>query len=56
MIDEATARRIRAIVRCPHCHAGIGSRCVVPSSGRPITTTGCHEARAEAFQQIRGAA
>lgn len=57
MTDLATARRARKAVRCPHCRAAIGSPCVVPSSGRRLTMSGCHPARAEALAEVlRGGA
>lgn len=34
-------------VRCPWCRAAIGSRCVVPATGMPLTKTDFHDARKE---------
>lgn len=49
MIDADTARRATLAVRCPHCRSAVGTRCVVPSSGRPLAASGCHPARAAAL-------
>lgn len=35
-------------VRCPHCGVAIGSRCVNPQTGKPLTQSPCHPARAQA--------
>lgn len=56
IITPDMARRATLAVRCPHCHSAIGARCVVPSSGRPLTATGCHPARAAEHTVLRGAA
>lgn len=37
-------------VRCPWCRAAVGSRCVVPSTGRPLTKSDFHDARIRAAQ------
>jgi hypothetical protein len=47
---DVTRRAIRA-VRCPHCRAAVGTRCVVLSSGRPLTG-GCHPSRADALADL----
>lgn len=56
IITRDIARRATLAVRCPHCRAAVGSRCVVPSSGRPLAATGCHPARVTAHTDLRGAA
>lgn len=44
-------------VRCPHCSAAIGNRCVSPSTGKPLTKSACHDSRAEALAELmRGGA
>ena len=44
-------------VRCPHCGANPGSRCVSPKTGKTLTQTACHPSRAEALAELmRGGA
>jgi len=44
------------LVKCPWCHAGVGSRCVVPSTDRAFTQTAGHPSRIElAETQARAA-
>lgn len=38
-------------VRCPHCGVSVGSRCVNPQTGKPLTQSPCHPARAAAAQE-----
>lgn len=41
-------------VRCPHCQAAAGVRCVSTASGKTLRQSACHPARAEAFtRQLR---
>jgi hypothetical protein len=37
-------------VRCPHCHAGAGERCVTPA-GKRLTESPCHPSRLKAVGQ-----
>ncbi len=43
-------------VRCPHCGAAPGARCVALSSGQALTKSACHPSRAQSLaERLRGA-
>jgi hypothetical protein len=43
-------------VRCPHCHAAPGDRCVAPTTGKPLRRAACHPSRADLLaEHLRGA-
>lgn len=57
ILTDIAARRVRLGARCPHCRAPIGARCVVVSSGRPLSGDAVHPSRVEALaEQLRGGA
>jgi len=56
--DRSSKREGFALkVACPHCRAAVGARCVHPKSGKALTKSACHPARAEALAEVlRGGA
>ena len=55
--EESTDRSGFALkVRCPHCNAAVGVRCVSPSSGKALKASACHPSRADLLaEQLKGA-
>lgn len=44
-------------VRCPHCGASPGNRCISTSTGKALTQSACHPSRADAQAELlRGSA
>lgn len=56
--DRAETRTSYAVkVRCPHCSAAVGNRCVNPQTGKPLAQSACHPSRADALADLmRGGA
>lgn len=57
--DDRASKRVGFALKvaCPHCSAEAGQRCVAPSTGKALTKSACHPARAEALAEIlRGGA
>jgi len=56
--DRGESRTSYALkVACPHCGAVAGARCTAKSTGKPLSQSACHPARAEALaEQLRGEA
>jgi hypothetical protein len=53
--DQRTSFALK--VRCPHCNAEPGVRCVNPKTGKALTQSACHPSRAEALADLlRGGA
>lgn len=55
--EESTDRTGFALkVRCPHCNASPGNRCVSPTTGKPLKQAACHPSRADVLaEQLKGA-
>lgn len=50
--DRATERGSFALrVRCPHCGAAEGARCINLTTGKTLTQSACHPSRAEALAE-----
>lgn len=48
IITPDMARRARFALRCPHCRAPIGARCINPATTRPLSGHSTHASRVEA--------
>lgn len=57
MIHLDTHRRAALAVRCPHCQAAEGARCVSRATGKALAQSACHPSRADAQADfLRGTA